>query len=192
MGPFRMLDLVGLDLFGRERAKSGIAKPDTDVADAMFAAGRFGQKSGKGFYKYSEDLKLSADPDADQIVQACWKKAGVVAKEMTEEEIIDRLYLPVVNEGFKCLEEGMAIRPSDIDVCCVFGYNWPRFRGGPMQWATAVGLKNVLKKIEAMGMQPSGLLKECVEKKWSLKSKEFNARVDQAWAATWSKNASKL
>merc|ERR1712232_42680 len=192
MGPFRMMDLVGLDLFGRERAKSGVAKPDVVITDALFAAERFGQKNGVGFYKYTEDLKLSQDPEADKIVQVCWKNSGVTPKGMSEEEIVDHLYLPVVNEAFKCLEEGMAIRPSDIDVCCVFGYNWPRFHGGPMQWATAVGLKKVLAKIEAMGMQPSGLLKECVEKKWNLKSKEFNARVDQAWAATWSKTASKL
>jgi 3-hydroxyacyl-CoA dehydrogenase len=192
MGPFRMADLVGLDLFGRERAKSGEAAPKKEVFDAMFAAERFGQKNGKGFYKYSDDLKLSRDPEAEQVIADVWKNIGVSPKTMSEEEIIDQLYLPVVNEGFKCLEEGMAIRPSDIDVCCVFGYNWPRYHGGPMQWATAVGLKKVLAKIEAMGMKPSELLKECVAKKWKLNSKDFNKRVGEAWAATWSKQTSKL
>merc|ERR1711920_186916 len=113
-------------------------------------AERFGQKNGKGFYKYDEKLRYSPDPEADALVQACWENTGVTQKNISEEEIIDRLYLPVVNEGFKCLEEGMAIRPSDIDICC------------------AVGLKNVLAKIESMGMKPSALLKECVEKKWKL------------------------
>jgi len=192
MGPFRMADLVGLDLFGRERAKMGIAKPNEFIFDAMFAAERFGQKNGKGFYKYGDDLKMSPDPEANKIIENCWKNTGVTPKNLSDEEIIDRLYLPVVNEGFKCLEEGMAIRPSDIDICCVFGYNWPRYHGGPMQWATSIGLKNVLAKIEGMGMKPSALLKECVEKKWKLNSKDFDKRVGEAWAATWSKTASKL
>merc|ERR1712007_236418 len=139
-----------------------------------YAAERFGRKNGKGYYKYDEKRRLSRDPEAEAVITAVWDRVGVKPKTMSEDEIVDHLYLPVVNEGFKCLEEGMALRPSDIDVCCVFGYNWPRFHGGPMQWATAVGLKKVLAKIEAMGMEPSGLLKECVEKKWSLKSKEFN------------------
>jgi len=187
MGPFRMNDLVGLDLFGRERAKAGVANPEKFVFDAMFAAQRFGQKNGKGFYKYDEKLRCTRDPDAEAIIEGVWKKAGVTPKTMSDEEIVDKLYLPVVNEGFKCLEEGMASRPSDIDVCCVFGYNWPRYRGGPMQWATAVGLPTVLERLEAMGAKPAELLKECVQNKWSLNSKEFAKRIEQAWSGRWSK-----
>lgn len=182
IGPFRMLDLVGLDLFGRERAKAGKATPETNVSDAMFASNRFGQKNGKGYYKYDEKRKLSRDPEAEQIIETVWKKIGVSKTQASQEEIVDRLYLPVVNEGFKCLEEGIAIRPSDIDVCLVFGYNWPRFRGGPMQWAESIGLPKVLEKIEKLNMKPSALLKECVEKKWSLKSKDFQKRVAGAWS----------
>eukprot|EP00933_Yihiella_yeosuensis_P083293 TRINITY_DN9748_c1_g2_i1.p1 TRINITY_DN9748_c1_g2~~TRINITY_DN9748_c1_g2_i1.p1 ORF type:complete len:728 (-),score=193.93 TRINITY_DN9748_c1_g2_i1:222-2282(-) len=192
IGPARMLDLVGLDVFGRVRASTGAAKPDVIVTDALYAAKRYGQKNQKGFYKYDEKRQLSRDPEAEQIIQNCWKNAGVSPKTMTAEEIVDRLYLPVVNEGFKCLEEGMAVRPSDIDVCCVFGYNWPRYHGGPMQWASAIGLEKVQQKLEALGMTPAELLKECVQKKWKLNSKEFTARISSAWSSQWSKGQSKL
>jgi len=187
MGPARMLDLVGLDLFGRERANSGIADPEKNVTDALYAAKRFGQKNGKGFYQYNEKLQCTRDPDAEALIKATWSKAGVAMKQMSQEEIIDRLYLPVINEGFKCLEEGIASRPSDIDVCCVFGYNWPRNRGGPMQWATAVGLPVVLEKLEAMGQKPSELLKECVKNSWSLRSEAFTKKVEEAWSRRWSR-----
>jgi len=187
MGPARMADLVGLDLFGRERANSGMADPEKIVFDALYAAKRFGQKSGKGFYQYDEKLQCTRDPDAEALIKATWSKAGVAMKQMDQEDIIDRLYLPVINEGFKCLEEGIASRPSDIDVCCVFGYNWPRYRGGPMQWATAVGLPVVLEKLEAMGQKPSELLKECVKKSWSLRSKAFTKKVEESWSRRWSR-----
>jgi len=188
MGPFRMNDLVGLDLFGRERATSGNAKPDSVIFDAMYKLERFGQKNGKGFYKYDDKLRHSRDPDAEAIIQQVWTNNGVQPNSKSQEEIVDLMYLPVVNEGFKCLEEGMAIRPSDIDVCCHFGYNWPRYRGGPMQWATAVGLPLVLQKIEAMGLTPSDLLKECVKNDWKLSSKGFTERIAAAWSSQWSKS----
>jgi len=188
MGPCRMMDLVGLDLFGRERATAGVAKPDKYVMDAFFAAKRYGQKKGKGFYKYDEKRRHSRDPEAEALVQDVWRKAGTSPRALSEEDIVDRLYLPVVNEGFKCLEEGMAIRPSDIDVCCVFGYNWPRYRGGPMQWASAEGLPKVLSKLEAMGEKPSALLKECVQNKWKLNSKEVAKRIEDAWKSRWSES----
>lgn len=192
MGPARMGDLVGLDLFGRERAETGAADPKTVVTDAMYAANRFGQKNGKGFYKYDDKLKCMPDPDADALIHAVWKNRGVQPMTMSQEDIIDSLYLPVVNEGFKCLEEGMASRPSDIDVCAVFGYNWPRYHGGPMQWATALGLPTVLDKLEKMKVEPSALLRECVKNNWKLNSKDFTKRVEQAWNTTWSKSMSKL
>merc|ERR1712151_727149 len=185
MGPCRMYDVVGLDLFGREKETAGTLKPDKMVFDALYAAKRLGQKNGKGFYMYNEKLALSRDPDAEKIIEQLWKSAGVTPKNLSQEEIAERLYLPLVNEGFKCLEEGMAIRPSDVDVCMVFGYSWPRYRGGPMQWGSAVGLPKVLEKLEAMGVKPSDLLKECVKNNWRLNSKEFANRTDQAWTGRW-------
>ncbi|CAK9065984.1 unnamed protein product [Durusdinium trenchii] len=185
MGPLRMWDLVGLDLFGREREKSGVLNPEQVVFDAMYKAQRFGQKSGKGFYQYDQQRRHQRDPSAEALIQQVWSNTGVQPKTMPQEEIIENLYLPVVNEGFKCLEEGMAIRASDIDVCCVFGYNWPRYRGGPMKWAFTVGLPTVLQKVEQMGLTPSELLKEAVAKKWKMNSKDFNARILSAWTARW-------
>ncbi|CAJ1347213.1 unnamed protein product, partial [Effrenium voratum] len=185
MGPTRMMDLVGLDLFGRERERKGEQDPDRVVFDAMYKASRFGQKSGKGYYSYDASRRHSRDPEAEALIQQVWKNLGVQPREMSQEEIIDVLYLPVVNEGFKCLEEGMALRASDIDVCCVFGYNWPRYTGGPMKWGFSLGLDQVLAKVEKMGLKPSELLKEGAQKKWRINSKEFNARVASAWNSRW-------
>eukprot|EP01062_Namystynia_karyoxenos_P047625 TRINITY_DN35_c1_g1_i1.p2 TRINITY_DN35_c1_g1~~TRINITY_DN35_c1_g1_i1.p2 ORF type:complete len:737 (+),score=271.81 TRINITY_DN35_c1_g1_i1:103-2211(+) len=179
MGPFRMADLVGIDLFGRERAKSGQADPKTNVRDALYAVGRYGQKTGKGFYKYDAQRKLSRCPEAEEIIAGVWRSHGVSHRQMSQEEIVQQLYFPVINEGFKCLEEGIAIRPSDIDVCMVFGYSWPRYRGGPMQYASAVGLPKVLAALEQMGVQPSELLKECVRNGWTLESGALRKRIAQ-------------
>merc|ERR1719161_533652 len=174
-----MADLVGLDLFGRERANSGAAKPDAVVIDAMYAAQRYGQKNGKGYYQYDEKRQMKPDPDADKIIQDVWRKTGVTPRDLSQEEIIEKLYFPVINEGFRCLEEGIAIRASDIDVCLVFGYNWPRYTGGPMQFATSVGLPKVLETLEKMGEKPAALLKMCVDKGWKLNSKELQKHLQQ-------------
>lgn len=182
MGPFQMKDLVGLDLFGRERAKTGEARPEKIIPDALFKAGRFGQKNGKGYYAYDEKLNMRRDPEAEETVKNVWRNLGVEPKTLSSEEIIDVVYLPVVNEGFKCLEEGIANKPGDVDVCAVFGYSWPRFTGGPMQWATARGLPTVLEKMENIGIEPAGLLKECVRNGWRLNSKEFQKRLAGAWS----------
>merc|ERR1719401_977522 len=105
---------------------------------------------------------MSRDPDAEALIAKVWKNNGVSPRDLEQEQIVQALYFPVINEGFKCLEEGIAIRASDIDVCLVFGYNWPRYRGGPMQYATAVGLPKVLEVLEKMGQEPAALLKTCV------------------------------
>jgi 3-hydroxyacyl-CoA dehydrogenase len=180
MGPFRMNDLVGIDLYGRERQRSGVADPTKVVGDAMFARNRYGQKTGSGFYKYDPKTRaMSRDPEAEAIIEEVWRNVGASRRSISPEQIIQELYFPVINEGFKCLEEGMAIRPSDIDCTLVFGYSWPRYRGGPMQYATAVGLPNVLAGLEKMKVKPSDLLVECVRNGWGLNSKGFNARLKQ-------------
>eukprot|EP00403_Amphidinium_massartii_P008588 CAMPEP_0178412190 /NCGR_PEP_ID=MMETSP0689_2-20121128/21884_1 /TAXON_ID=160604 /ORGANISM="Amphidinium massartii, Strain CS-259" /LENGTH=685 /DNA_ID=CAMNT_0020033423 /DNA_START=106 /DNA_END=2159 /DNA_ORIENTATION=+ len=183
MGPASVADLVGLDLMGRERVRMKVASPETVVHDALYAAGRYGQKTNKGYWLWSPSR--SRDPEAEAIIEGVWKNRGVTKKAANAEEIIEELYLPVVNEGFKCLEEGMAMRASDIDVCCVFGFGWPRYRGGPMQWASSVGLPKVLKKLEDSKLEPAPLLRECVKNNWSLRSKGFGQRVSEAWAAKW-------
>lgn len=177
MGPFRMYDLVGLDLVGRERERRGLLDHERVVGDAMYAAGRYGQKAGKGYYKYDDKRRMSKDSEAEAIIAKVWKNTGVSARSLGMEEIVQELYFPVINEGFKCLEEGIAIRASDIDVCLVFGYNFPRYRGGPMKYATEVGLPKVLEVVESMGVEPSELLRLCVKNSWDLNSKELSKHL---------------
>lgn len=177
MGPYRMADLVGIDLFGRERARNGTATPEKHVRDAMFAAGRYGQKNGKGIYDYNEKRQLQESPTGLAMIEQVWKNIGVSRVQMSQQEIVEQIYLPVVNEGFKCLEEGVAIRPSDIDVTMIYGYSWPRYIGGPMQWATSLGLPKVLEGVRKLGVKPSDLLVECVEKGWTLNSKQLRKRI---------------
>merc|ERR1712185_225260 len=99
MGPYRMNDLIGLDLFGRERERRGVATPDTNVCDALYAAGRYGQKNGKGFYKYDEKRKMSRDPESEEMIKTVWKNAGVTPRAADSDAIVQELYFPVINEG---------------------------------------------------------------------------------------------
>lgn len=179
MGPFKMADLVGLDLFGRERVQAKVAAPEKNVRDALYAAGRYGQKNGKGFYKYDAQRRGSKDPEAESLIASVWKNTGTAPKAYSPEEMVQTCYFPVINEGFKCLEEGIAIRPCDVDVCLVFGYNWPKATGGPMYFASSVGLPKVLDTLEKMNVKPSSLLRECVEKGWTLESEELKQRLVQ-------------
>lgn len=141
IGPFQMLDMIGLDI-----SNSGTS--ERTVRGDLVELGRFGQKSKAGYYDYDEQRRASpsravaavvADAAAAQDV-----KAGAPADP---EEIIARLLYPVVNEGAKLLEEGVAIRASDIDVACILGYNWPGQTGGPMFWADTVGLPKIVAKL---------------------------------------------
>merc|ERR1712032_279065 len=179
VGPFRMNDIVGIDLFGRERERSGNADPQKVIVDAMYAAERFGQKNGKGYYRYGQgaDPRGSPDPEATKIIETVWKNTNVSPRSLSQEKILHELYFGVINEGFKCLEDGIALRPLDVDVCALFGYNWPRVTGGPMYYANSVGLSTVMSTLEAMKIKPAALLKECVEKGWTLESKELEQRL---------------
>merc|ERR1719188_309295 len=177
IGPFKMADLVGLDLFGRERAKRGDATPDKSMGDAMFAAGRYGQKNGKGYYDYDEKRNGKPSPEAQEIMAKVLKNLGNSPRSMAPDDIVKYLYFPVINESFKCLEEGIAIRPGDIDICCMHGYNWPKSTGGPMFYAGSVGLPKVKEVLEAMGEKPAALLSECVANGWDLNSEALKTRL---------------
>lgn len=180
VGPFRMQDIVGLDLMSRERVRAKVADPTKIISDAMYAAERYGQKNSKGFYKYENgDTKGVPDPDTEKIVETVWKNTGVSKQMKNQEQILQSLYFPVINEGFKCLEEGIALRPLDVDVCLVFGYNWPRATGGPMFYGNAVGLSVVKAALESMKVKPAALLQECVEKGWTLESEGFKKRLTE-------------
>lgn len=164
MGPFRMADMVGLDLGIQAKKKAGTFRPATDVKDAIVDAGRLGQKNGKGFYDYADGRTPTPSAEVNALVE----KMALAKRSFTQEELQLRLFSPLVNEGFKVLEEGFCQRPADIDVCYVHGYGFPRYRGGPMHWADAVGLEKIKAQLEEMKMSPSKLLEECVAQKTTL------------------------
>src|SRR3989449_886845 len=138
MGPFAMGDLAGLDVGWRIRKGRGVTSP---VADRICELGRFGQKTGAGYYKYDEKRNPTPDPDVEKIIVDVSTEMGLTRRPISDEEILQRLLYPMVNEGAKILEEKMALRASDIDVIWVYGYGWPVYRGGPMFWADSIGLK---------------------------------------------------
>ena len=141
MGPFAVADLAGLDIGASARRTFGISFP---VADAMVAAGRLGQKTGAGWYRYGADGR-TGEPDAEteRIIRETAARLGRTPRAHTPEEILDRMLLAMVNEGARVLEEGIAARASDIDVVFVHGFGWPAWRGGPMWYAENRGLAAV-------------------------------------------------
>jgi 3-hydroxyacyl-CoA dehydrogenase len=141
MGPFAMGDLAGLDVGWRIRKGRGVKSP---VADRICELGRFGQKTGAGYFKYEKgDRTPIPDPEVEKIIVDVATAQGITRRHVTDEEILQRLLYPMVNEGAKILEEKIAIRASDIDVIWVYGYGWPVYRGGPMFWADQIGLRSV-------------------------------------------------
>ena len=139
MGPFAMSDLAGLDVGWRIRKGRGVKAP---VADRICELGRFGQKTGAGYFKYEKgDRTPIPDLEVEKIIVDVATALGITRRAISDEEILQRLLYPMVNEGAKILEEKIAIRASDIDVIWVYGYGWPVYRGGPMFWADSIGLK---------------------------------------------------
>lgn len=154
MGPMAMGDLAGLDIGSRarkERRQRGETVSPTDgaVADQLVEMGRLGQKSGKGYYRYEAgSRKPILDPEVDMVIEQAAKQLGIERREISEEEILQRLIYPLINEAAKILEEGIAQRPSDIDVVWINGYGFPTYRGGPMHYADNVGLASILTAIK--------------------------------------------
>ena len=163
MGPFAMSDLAGLDIGWVKEKSNG-----ETIRDVLCELDRRGQKTGAGYYDYDENRVAHPSPVTEKIIQDFVAKSGVNARTITDEEILERCLYPMVNEGAKILEEGMAIRASDIDVIWQNGYGWPVYRGGPMFWGDLIGLDKVLagmKKMHAeMGdaYKPSALLETMV------------------------------
>ncbi len=154
MGPFQMADLAGLDI-GWHRDPSRI---DT-IRDAMCAAGRFGQKNGKGFYDYDEKRNATPSAEALAIIEDFRSKSNLAKREISDQEIIERTLYPMVNEGYKILEEGKAQRASDIDVVWIYGYGWPVYRGGPMFWGDLEGAGKIVEALERHGVKVADSLK---------------------------------
>ncbi|GAA0576768.1 3-hydroxyacyl-CoA dehydrogenase NAD-binding domain-containing protein [Craurococcus roseus] len=144
MGPLATGDLAGLDIGAAVRKARGTVAP---IADAIVAKGRFGQKTGAGYYRYDENRKRQPDPEVEKIILDVAEKMQVRRRKIEDSEILERLLLPMVNEGARILEEGIAARPVDIDVVFVNGFGWPAWRGGPMFWADSLGLEQVRDKL---------------------------------------------
>ncbi len=147
MGPFAMSDLAGLDIGWKEEKSSS-----STIREVLCEHGRRGQKNGRGYYTYDPETRASTpDPEVEQLIKDFAIGKGVEQRTITDQEVLERCLYPMVNEGAKILDEGIAIRGSDIDVVWVNGYGWPVYRGGPMYWADSVGLAKIAEKIAAYG-----------------------------------------
>jgi 3-hydroxyacyl-CoA dehydrogenase len=158
MGPFQMADLAGVDI-GWHRDPNRIE----NIRDALAAVGRWGQKTGKGFYDYDEKRQPTPSPETQQIIDDFSAKAGLTKREISDQEIVERTLYPMVNEGALILEEGMAQRASDVDVVWVYGYGWPVYRGGPMFWADTEGNDKIVAGLEKHGFKVAPSLKRLAE-----------------------------
>ena len=169
MGPFAMSDLAGLDIGWDEDLSTG----DT-LRDKLCEAGRLGQKTGKGFYVYDEKRNKSPDTEVEKLIIEFSEKHQIKRRDISKEEILERCLYPMINEGFKILEEGMAIRASDIDIVWINGYGWPMYEGGPMFYGQLIGYDKILKWHQEMeekfgsDFSPSPYLEKVVNEKINL------------------------
>ena len=173
MGPMAVGDLAGLDVGWRIRKefkhleKPGVRQPLAE--DRLCEMGRYGQKTGAGWYKYDENRRAIPDPTVEENVRKWAAEAGIRQHAISKEEIVDRLIYALVNEGARILEEGFALRAVDIDIIYLNGYGFPAHRGGPMWYADSVGLKKVYDRISEFHQQhgelwtPAPLLKRLAE-----------------------------
>jgi 3-hydroxyacyl-CoA dehydrogenase len=171
MGPYQMSDMAGLDIGWRNRkAKFNQLtqrEKDCNIVDKICELGRYGQKTGAGYYKYDEKRNAIQDPFTEDLIIKHSQERGITRRTITDQEIIERAIYSMINEGAKILEEGIAARPLDIDVVWMMGYGFPVYLGGPMFWADEIGLKKVydacLKYTDLVGAEywkPSGLLEK--------------------------------
>lgn len=164
MGVFRMSDLAGVDIGWKVRMGKGLVERGSasgpgartrmgrrycPVEDLLCEEGRFGQKTGRGWYRYEAGGRDALpDPWVHRFLEAYRSRHGLVARRIDHQEVLERCLFPMINEAFRILEEGIAAGPEDIDVIYLFGYGWPRHRGGPMFYASTVGLARVMERLE--------------------------------------------
>ena len=157
MGPLAVGDLAGLDIGYRSRRDQGIesrSQMETALPDTLVEMERLGQKSGAGYYRYDPDTrKRQADPEVIELTRTLAEKWGITQRAISDEEIVDRLSLALANEGAAIVDEGIASRPSDVDVVYLNGYGFPKWRGGPLFYADSLGLETVLKKLQTLREQ---------------------------------------
>ena len=161
MGPFQMNDLVGLDLGWRARKLSGMKPEDVPitarVADRLCELERFGQKTNRGFYIYPEGSRAGqADPEVVTLVEEVSSELSIDRRTIDDDEVLKRCLYPLINEGARLLEQGIAIRPCDIDIVYINGYGFPEVTGGPMFWADQQGLDTILEDIKRFGEEYGG------------------------------------
>ena len=158
MGPFQMSDLAGLDI-GWHRDPARIET----IRDALCAAGRWGQKTAKGYYDYDESRTRTPSPEVKAIIADFAANQGQPQRAIGKDEIRERLLYPMIAEGAKVLDEGMAQRPGDIDTVWLNGYGWPAWTGGPMYWADHEGLAKIVAGLERYGLEVSPYLRRKAE-----------------------------
>ena len=169
MGPFAMSDLAGLDIGWNKENSRG-----ETIREKLCENDRFGQKSGKGFYIYDENRKKSPDPEVEELIISFAQEKQIKRRSISKEEIIERCLYPMINEGFKILEEGMAIRASDIDIIWINGYGWPVYEGGPMFYGNLIGFEKILEWLKKMEEEfgndftPSPYLEKVVKEKLNI------------------------
>lgn len=160
MGPFRMTDMAGNDIGWAIRKRLAVERPElrfSAVADRLCELGRFGQKTGKGWYRYPPGQRhAEPDPEVDRLIEEYRAAQGLSARAVDDAEIVERCIYALVNEGVRILEEGIAQRASDIDVVYLAGYGFPRLRGGPMHYAEEVGLARVVRRMREFAREPGG------------------------------------
>jgi 3-hydroxyacyl-CoA dehydrogenase len=158
MGPFRVGDLAGLDIGWALRKRRAAEFPDRDfsnVADALCEAGRFGQKTGAGWYRYEAGSRTPIpDPKVTAIIEQYRRQKGITPRAVGSQEIVERCIYALINEGARIIEDGIAQRSSDIDIVYLNGYGFPAYRGGPMFYADHVGLQEIMRAIERISAQP--------------------------------------
>jgi 3-hydroxyacyl-CoA dehydrogenase len=152
MGPHAMSDLAGLDVGWRIRKRQAATRPAgeryAEIADKICELGHYGQKTGRGFYVYDPVTRVATpDPEVEALCVEEGARKGIVRRTISDEEIVERCVYALINEGARILEEGIALRPSDIDIIYVYGYGFPAFRGGPMCYADMIGLDKVYARV---------------------------------------------
>ena len=174
MGPFQMSDLAGNDVSWFIRQRQAATRPPhlrySVVADRICEQGRFGQKTGAGWYRYEPGNRTPVpDPIVESVIAEAAAEAGIARRTIGDDEIVPRCLYPLVNEGAKILDEGIALRAGDIDVVWMHGYGFPRYRGGPMFWADLVGLRTIYDTMSRLHdehgewLEPAPLLKRLAE-----------------------------
>jgi 3-hydroxyacyl-CoA dehydrogenase len=157
MGPFAMIDLAGLDLgWSRETSKG------ETVREILCERDRRGQKTRAGFYDYDENRKATPSSEVEAVIRRVAARQGVPQREISDREILERCLYPMVNEGAKILDEGKALRASDIDIVWINGYGWPVYSGGPMHWANGIGLAKIVARLRALEAEHGSEFKPAV------------------------------